>query len=86
MLHCTRQLLPCKQIDFYWYLVYLDCSQNAAARRAALRNRTPMSKAAAAACAPSNGSFTRLLASIDRLLAASARVSARNGDVPYFGL
>jgi hypothetical protein len=26
------------------------------------------------------------MASIDRLLAASARISARNGDLPYFGL
>jgi hypothetical protein len=45
-----------------------------------------MSKTAAATFAPSAGIFTRLLASIDRLLAASARISARNGDVPYFGL
>jgi hypothetical protein len=26
------------------------------------------------------------MASIDRLLAASARISVRNGDLPYFGL
>jgi hypothetical protein len=45
-----------------------------------------MSKTATATFAPSTGVFSRLLASIDRLLAASARISARNGDVPYFGL
>jgi hypothetical protein len=45
-----------------------------------------MSKTATATFAPSNGIFSRLMASIDRLLAASARISARNGDLPYFGL
>jgi hypothetical protein len=45
-----------------------------------------MSKTANAAFAPSTGIFGRLMASIDRLLAASARISARNGDLPYFGL
>ncbi|WP_375411188.1 hypothetical protein [uncultured Bradyrhizobium sp.] len=45
-----------------------------------------MSKAAAATFAPSTGILSRLMVSIDRLLAASARISARNGDVPYFGL
>jgi hypothetical protein len=45
-----------------------------------------MSKTATASFAPSTGIFSRLMASIDRLLAASARISVRNGDVPYFGL
>jgi hypothetical protein len=30
--------------------------------------------------------FGRLMASVDRALMASARVAARNGDLPYFGL
>jgi hypothetical protein len=45
-----------------------------------------MSKTASATFVPSNSVFARLIASIDRLLAASARISARNGDLPYFGL
>ena len=45
-----------------------------------------MSKTATAIFAPSKGIFSRLVASIDRLLAASARISLRNGDLPYFGL
>jgi hypothetical protein len=45
-----------------------------------------MSKTATATFAPSTGILTRLMASIDRLLATSARISERNGDVPYFGL
>jgi hypothetical protein len=45
-----------------------------------------MSKTASATFTPSTGIFSRLMASIDRLLAASARISARNGDLPYFGL
>ena len=35
---------------------------------------------------PTTSLFTRLLASIDRLLMASAAVSNRNGDLPRFGL
>jgi hypothetical protein len=45
-----------------------------------------MSKNASVNFAPSAGIFSRLMASIDRLLAASARISVRNGDLPYFGL
>jgi hypothetical protein len=45
-----------------------------------------MSKTAAATFAPSTGIWSRLMASIDRLLAASARIAVRNGDLPYFGL
>jgi hypothetical protein len=45
-----------------------------------------MSNTASIGFAPSNRPFSRLMASIDRLLMASARISARNGDLPYFGL
>ena len=45
-----------------------------------------MSKTASIGFTPSNGLFGRLMAAIDRLLMASARASARNGDLPYFGL
>jgi hypothetical protein len=45
-----------------------------------------MSKTASANFRPSTGIFSRLMASIDRLLAASARISVRNGDLPWFGL
>jgi hypothetical protein len=45
-----------------------------------------MSKTASLGFAPSHGLFARLVASIDRLLMASARTTIRNGDLPYFGL
>jgi hypothetical protein len=45
-----------------------------------------MSKTATPTFAASSGIFRRLMASLDRLLAASARISARNGDLPHFGL
>jgi hypothetical protein len=45
-----------------------------------------MSKIASVTFAPSTGIFARLMASIDRLLMASARIAVRNGDLPYFGL
>jgi hypothetical protein len=45
-----------------------------------------MSKIAIATLAPSASIFARLMAAIDRLLMASARIAVRNGDLPYFGL
>jgi hypothetical protein len=45
-----------------------------------------MSKTASFGYAPPNTLFGRLMANIDRLLMASARIAIRNGDLPYFGL
>ena len=45
-----------------------------------------MSRTAAIGFSASTGLFGRLVASIDRLLMTSARVAARTGDLPYFGL
>jgi hypothetical protein len=45
-----------------------------------------MSKIASIGLVPSSTLFARLMASIDRLLTASARISIRNGDLPRFGL
>ena len=45
-----------------------------------------MSKTAAISMTPSATIFGRLMASIDRLLTASARIAVRNGDLPRFGL
>jgi hypothetical protein len=45
-----------------------------------------MSKTASLALAPSATLFSRFMATLDRLLMASARISIRNGDLPYFGL
>jgi hypothetical protein len=45
-----------------------------------------MSKTASVTFAPPSNVFARLMAAIDRLLAGSARIAVRNGDLPYFGL
>jgi hypothetical protein len=45
-----------------------------------------MSKTASIGVAPSASLFGRLMATIDRLLMASAAISNRNGDLPHFGL
>jgi hypothetical protein len=45
-----------------------------------------MSKTAAFGLVPSPTLFARFMATIDRLLMASARIAIRNGDTPYFGL
>jgi hypothetical protein len=50
------------------------------------RKGTKMSKTASVTFTPSSNVFARLMASIDRLLMASARIAVRNGDLPYFGL
>jgi hypothetical protein len=45
-----------------------------------------MSDTTSAPFAPSSAAFGRLIAAIDRLLMNGARIAARNGDLPYFGL
>jgi hypothetical protein len=45
-----------------------------------------MSKTASFGLAPPASLFGRLMATIDRLLMASAAIAIRNGDLPYFGL
>jgi hypothetical protein len=45
-----------------------------------------MSKAASLRFAPSATFFSRFMATLDRLLMASAEIAIRNGDLPYFGL
>jgi len=45
-----------------------------------------MSKTASIGLVASSTLFGRLMTSIDRLLAASARIAVRNGDLPRFGL
>jgi hypothetical protein len=80
-------MLLCKQTYCCWYLVYIDCSQiTKRALRRASEKGTTMSKTASIGFAPSNSLLSRLMASIDRLLMASARIAVRNGDLPYFGL
>jgi hypothetical protein len=47
---------------------------------------TNMSKTAPISLLPASTLLGRLMASIDRLLTQSARIAARNGDLPRFGL
>jgi len=46
----------------------------------------PMSKTASLGVSANASLFGRFLASIDRALMASAKISIRNGDLPRFGL
>lgn len=45
-----------------------------------------MSKTAPISLLPSSTLFGRLMAAVDGLLMASARIAIRNGDLPRFGL
>ena len=45
-----------------------------------------MSDTTTVSLAPSAGFFARIMTAIDRALMANARIAARNGDLPYFGL
>jgi hypothetical protein len=45
-----------------------------------------MSKTASFGLAPSATLFGRLMATLDRLLMASAHIAVRSGEPPYFGL
>jgi hypothetical protein len=50
------------------------------------KKETQMVKTASIAFTPSSTLFARLMATVDSLLMKSARISARNGDLPHFGL
>ncbi len=54
--------------------------------RCPLEKGTEMSKIASLPYAPSVSLFSRFMATIDRLLMASAHIAIRNGDLPYPGL
>ncbi|WP_425990128.1 hypothetical protein [Afipia sp. DC4300-2b1] len=45
-----------------------------------------MSKTASIGFASCNGLFRQLIAFVDNFLMKSAKISARNGDLPRFGL
>jgi hypothetical protein len=45
-----------------------------------------MPKTASFGLAPSATLFAHVMATVDRLLMASASIAIRNGDLPYFGL
>jgi hypothetical protein len=45
-----------------------------------------MSRIASLPFAPTANLFSRFMATVDRLLMASARIATRNGDLPYPGL
>jgi hypothetical protein len=81
-------MLLCKQatLSGIWN-AYIDpgsCRGKPAAA-AHSRNGTKMSNTTSVH-SPSATFFGRLMATIDRLLMTSARIAARNGDLPYFGL
>jgi hypothetical protein len=73
-------------MDCAWYLVCLDCFQMMLQPLGLAEKGTIMSNIASAQFAPSNSLLSRLMATIDRLLMASARIAIRNGDQPYPGL
>jgi hypothetical protein len=45
-----------------------------------------MSDTTSARLAPPTTLFSRVMATVDRLLMANARIAVRNGDLPPFGL
>jgi hypothetical protein len=55
-------------------------------RSAVSQQGDKMSNTASFSLAPSASPFSRLMATIDRLLMASTRIAIRNGDLPHFGL
>jgi hypothetical protein len=66
--------------------IHILASEQNAHRLAVLNQGIKMSKTASLGLTPSTTIFGRLMANIDRLLMASARIANRNGDLPYFGL
>jgi hypothetical protein len=79
-------MLPCTQINCFWHLAYIVSQEMMMRRPAAAERGLDMPKTATIQVAPSRTLFDRLMAAVDRLLMASARIAIRNDDPPYFGL
>jgi hypothetical protein len=80
-------MLPCKQTDCCWHLVCLDWVQEKQPGDLLDLNKgTKMSDTTSLGLARSAGLFSRFMATIDRLLMASAAIANRNHEPPYFGL
>jgi hypothetical protein len=87
MLHCKRQYAAMQTNGLLLESgIHRLPPDHDAAIRCASEKGTTMSKTASMGFAPSNSLLGRLMATIDRLLMASARAAVRNGDLPYFGL
>jgi hypothetical protein len=86
MLHCKVQYAAMQTKALLLVSGIRRLSSDHDAAPAALKMRTTMPKTASIGFAPSTTLFGRLMASIDRLLMTSARISTRNGELPYFGL
>lgn len=69
-----------------WYLVYVILWPISAIRFALSSKGHPMSKTAFANFSESASIFSRLFSLVDGLLMKSAKISQKNGDLPYFGL
>jgi hypothetical protein len=81
-------MLLCKQVHCpgIWYTLN-PFPELEAGRRHIEREGNMMSRTATATFrAPSAGLFTRLFATIDRLLLAYAEMTIRNGDIPRHGV
>ena len=87
MLHCTDQNAAMQTKPLFWYLVYITSFWETTGWPVPPGNqRANMSKTATVALTPRTTLFGRLLAVIDQVLMANARIAIRNGDVPRFGL
>jgi hypothetical protein len=79
------KMLPCKQTDCLWHLVYINLDPDRWGSTAAILRGNPMSKTVALPL-PTPSVFTRLFAKLDRLLLAYAEITIKNGDVPRCGV
>jgi hypothetical protein len=87
MLHCER-MNAAMQTEWLPLAsgIHKLASDREALRRCTKEKATSMSKTASIRLAPSSTLLGRLMAAIDRLLMASARIAIRNGDLPHIGL
>jgi hypothetical protein len=79
--HAAPQKLR-KQMDRCWHLACLAHDSEIDAAQQGDKNVQDR----LFSLAPSASLFSRLMATIDRLLMASTRIAIRNGDLPHFGL
>lgn len=79
-------MLTCRQIHCDWYLVYINCPEIRTRHAPLTRKRAITVQDCRYRHRPMGSLFARLVATIDSLLTASARIAVRNGDLSRFGL
>jgi hypothetical protein len=87
MLHCNEQHAAMQTNALHLVSgIHKKSSKEIDWQSPLLNQRMRMSRSATVSIRPPATVFSRLVATLDRVLMTNATIAARNGDIPYFGL